>query len=189
MKKALSLLTVFMLAISLVVLSVCPVSAATPKEQIIAAIKAVADPDYFEDYLPTVENVLQQIEVTQEQADTVIKCIDVCDKTIEHEYGLTIADVTDADKKVLLTQFDIACDALNLTYEAVPSETPVKKNDTVYVVKTNEGQKLVEIDNDIVNKTNVPDGDTTVGFIALSAVLILGTVFAIVYSRKAVFNR
>ena len=51
MKKVMSIVLACVLLASMMVLTVVPVSAATPKEDIIAAIKASVSAEYFEKYL------------------------------------------------------------------------------------------------------------------------------------------
>ena len=188
MKKWISLLLVCLLLVGTVATMIVPVSAATPKESLIAAFKDAVPKAYVEMYLPMVENVLRQITVTQEQADGVMECINACKNTIKTDKGHTLHLYTVEERYFMLDQFKIACEILNLTYKISMSTDPDHVTDVVYTVYDAAGNPLADFDGDIVRKTNTAyevDGSLAL----LAAVLLTGAVAAVAYGKKYVASR
>ena len=180
MKKVLSL---FLACLMIAAMAVVPVSAASPKEDMVAAFKKAVPTDYVNMYLPMVENVLQQITVTREQADGVIECINACSGKITTDKGHTLHLYTLEERLFMLEQFKKACKILNLNYKVVPSSDSDHFHDFVYIIYDANGNRLGDFDGDIVRKTNVPyevDG----GVAVLAVVLLLGAGVAAVYGKK-----
>lgn len=173
----------------LVVMCVVPVSAATPKEDILAAVKENLPASYSNRYLPMAENVLQQIDVTADQATKVIACINAMKAGINTDKGPSLDKYTEAEIGVVVEQFAAACEALNLTFEFKDSATPQHKSDIVCVLYDASGKKLADIDGDAVKKTDVAPTTVNYGYVALAALLALGAVAAAVYGKKAVADR
>jgi hypothetical protein len=188
MKKMMLLLTVCLLVIGMSVMAAVPASAATPKESIVAAVKENLPAKYADQYVPMVENILQQIDVTEAQAATVIDCIEACKGIITTDKGGSLSDYSSEEVSLVLDQFDIACKALNLKYEFVTSATPAHEGDIYCVIYNAAGNKLADIDADAVKKTNVAD-PVNYGYAVLAAVLVLGAVAAGIYSKKALAVR
>ena len=185
MKKVFALLAVCLL----VVMSVVPAAAATPKEDIVASAKANLPAAYADNYLPLVENVLQQIDVTADQATKVIACIEAVKAGITTDKGSSLSEYSAAEIELVMEQFNIACETLNLTYEFKASTAPQHEGDTVCVLYDASGKKLADIDGDAVRKTDVAPSNVNYGYVALAAVLMMGAVVAAVYGKKAVADR
>ncbi len=184
MKKIISIVLACVLLASMMVLTVVPVSAATPKEDIIAAIKASVSAEYFEKYLPTIENVLQQVEVTAEQAEKVIANIDTVKETIKEDKGDSLSEYTEVERKVVLEEFDKACETLGLKYEVKPAEKPTHEGDVDITVKV-EDKIIASVDGDAVKKTNAPDSAVNYGLVALAGVLAAAAVVVATRCKKA----
>ena len=105
MKKVMSIVLACVLLVSMMVLSIVPVSAATPKEDIIAAVKANVSAEIFEKYLPTIENTSQQVEVTAEQAENVIANIEAAKEAVKEDKGDSLSEYAEEERKVILKEF------------------------------------------------------------------------------------
>ena len=188
MKKVISLLMVCLMTVVMTAVAVVPVSAASPKEDMIAAFKKAVPADYVTMYLPMVENVLQQITVTREQADGVIECIDACAGTITTDKGHTLHLYTVEERRFMLEQFEKACRILNLNFKIIPSSDSDHIGDVVYIIYDANGNRLGDFDGDIVRKTNTPS-EVDGGLAVLAAVLLLGAGVAAVYGKKCLACR
>ncbi len=181
MKKLMSIVSVcFVLAAMLVVVA-SPVSAATPKEQIIAAAKANLPAEYFEKNLPTLENILQQIEVTAEQAELVVANIEAAKAAVAEDKGDSLSKYTAVEREAILKEFDEACETLGLTYEIKPAANPVHKGDVDCVIKV-DNKTVASLDGDAVKKTNVADSTVNFGLVLLAGVFAAAAIFG----KKAV---
>lgn len=184
MKKIVALLLVSLLAVAMIV----PVSAATPQQDIITAFKNEVPEKYQAEYLPLVENVLQQLDIDADQAAIVVDCIEACGDKIKADKGGSLSEYTSEEQAFILGKFDEACDALNLTYELVPSENPTHKNDVTCIVYTAEGKKMADVDSDAVKKTDVADS-VNYSYALAAIVLALGAAAAFLYGKKVVADR
>ena len=175
-KKVLSLVAVCLLLVGMMSVGFAA-SAATPKEEIIAAVKAAMPAEYQAKYLPMVENALAQVEVTAEQAQEVIANIDTVKETVKEDKGDSLSEYAAEEAKVVLTEFGAACETLGLTYEIVEAENPDHEGDIaikVYKADAAEKTPVGSIDGDGVKKTNAP----AVSVAAISALaLALGAAF------------
>lgn len=184
MKKVMSLVLACVLLASMMVLTVVPVSAATPKEDIIAAVKASVSAEIFEKYLPTIENTLQQVEVTAEQAEKVIANIDTVKAAIKEDKGDSLSEYTPAEREIVLAEFDKACVTLGVDYEIKPAEKPTHKGDVDVVIKV-EDKVIATVDGDDVKKTNVPESAVNYGLVVLAGVLAAAAVVVATRCKKA----
>lgn len=183
------MLALCLLVVGVVTMTVMPVSAATPKQEILNYVEENLPDKYVKSYLPLAENVLKQVTVDAEQAEQVIACIEECKAVITTDKGGSLSDYSAKEIKFVMAQFATACDALNLTltYELV--ETPKHKNDIVCEIYNAAGQKLADIDLDAVKKTNVPESEVNYTYVVMAAVLLLGTAAAAVFGKKLVADR
>ena len=174
MKKVLSLVAVCLLLVGMMSVGFAA-SAATPKEEIVAAVKAAMPDAYEAKYIPMVENTLSQIEVTAEQAAAVVANIDAVKATIKEDKGDSLSEYTADESKVVLAEFGAACETLGLGYKVVEAENPTHEGDvTVEVYKLTDNAPVGAVDGDGVKKTNAP----AVNVAAISAfVLALGAAF------------
>ncbi len=184
MKKVMSIVSVCLLLVGMMILTVVPVSAATPKEDIIAAIKANVSAEIFEKYLPTIENTLQQVEVTAEQAEKVIANIDTVKEAVKENKGDSLSEYTEAERAVVLEEFDKACETLGIEYEIKPAEKPTHEGDVDVVIKV-EDKVIATVDGDAVKKTNAPESTVNFGLVALASVLAAAAVVVAVRCKKA----
>ena len=181
MKKVLSLFAACLLLVGMMAFAGFSASAATPKEDIVAAVKE-AMPDKYEDqYLPMMENVLSQIEVTAEQAEEVIGYIANVKAAITEDKGPSLSEYTAAEIEIVLDNFDRACTALGLTYEFVDSENPQHAGDVDCIIYLQNGTKLGSFDGDGVKKTDAPENNT--------ALMVVFGAFAVVAAGAAVYGK
>ena len=188
MKKLMSIISVCFLLVAMLVVVASPVSAATPKEQIIAAAKANVPAKYLEKQLPTLENILQQIEVTPEQAEKVVANIEAAKAAILEDKGDSLSEYSPAEIKAVLKEIDAACNTLGLTYEFKPAANPQHEGDVDCVIKVNN-KIIATLDGDAVKKTNVADSSVNYGLILLAAVFAAAAVVVAVRGKKAVVSR
>lgn len=162
MKKVLSLLAVCLLLVGMVGFSA---SAATPKEEIIAAAKAALPDEYEALHMPAIENVLSQIDVTAEQAEAVIANIDAAKAAVKEDKGQSAHTYSAAEIDAVMVEFDAACKTLGLTYEFADVEAPTHKGDQVIYFYKADGTPVGDFDGDGVKKT----GESNVAMIAVMA--------------------
>lgn len=184
MKKVMSIVLACVLLASMMVLSIVPVSAATPKEDIIAAVKANVPAEYVEKYLPTLENVLQQVEVTAEQAEKVIANIETAKEAVKEDKGDSLSEYAKEEVTVIVAEFGKACETLGLEYEMKPAENATHEGDVDVVVKL-EDKVIATVDGDAVKKTNTPDSAVNYGLVALAGVLAAAAVVVATRCKKA----
>lgn len=115
MKKVLCIAIALVLAVAAFAV---PVSAATPKEELAASVKAAIPKGYNDLFVATVDNVLKQIDVSKEQADQVIAIINETTAKVKDK-GSSLHEYTKDEVSYILAQFGKACSVLNLTYKVV----------------------------------------------------------------------
>ncbi len=185
MKKVLSLVAVCVLLVGMMACGVFSASAATPKEEVIAALKASLPAEDFNENLPMIENVFSQIEVTAEQAKAVIANIDAVKAQVEHieEKHLSLSEYSFAEQKVVLKNLDEACATLGLGYELKVAKKPTHKDDVECIVYKLDDTKTVigQTDPD-VKKTNAPETNVALVVALVSTLAMAGVV--VVFSKK-----
>lgn len=187
MKKVISLCVACLLVVGMMAFAGFSASAATPKEDIVAAVKAAMPDKYEEEYLPMLENVLNQIDVTAAQAEEVIGYIDAVKAAIKTDKGSSLSEYTREEIDIVLDNFDKSCTALGLTYEFVDAEDPDHEGDVDCIIYTDEGKKIGSVDGDGVKKTGAAETNTTL-MIAFAAFVVVAA-GAAVYSKKLVASR
>lgn len=181
MKKVISLFAACLLLVGMMAFAGFSASAATPKEDIVAAVKA-AMPDKYEDqYLPMLENVLSQIDVTAEQAEKVIGYVDTVKAAIKADKGASLSEYSKEEAAVVLDNFDKACTTLGLTYEFVDAEDPDHEGDVDCIIYLEEGTKIGSVDGDGVKKTGAPETNT--------ALMVVFGAFVVVAAGAAVYGK
>lgn len=198
MKKIIAVLMVCLMVTGVAVSTATSVSAATPEDEIVTAAKTNLPEKLLNDYLPAIENVLKQIDVSEAQSAEIILCIQETREYFEATGGFTgssLHEYTQEQRKFALEMIARVCDILNLRYEFTPSTNPKHSNDMVFIVYNAGGQKLGEFDGDAVKKTNAPDADVSAatsvnyGYAVLAAVLLAGAAAAVVVGRKLTADR
>ncbi len=184
MKKVLSIVSACMVLAVVMVLAIAPVSAATPKDDIVATAKELIPAAYQDELLPMIENVLQQIEVTADQAAAVIENMKTAAAAVAEDKGDSASDYTSAEQAAVLAELKAALTTLGLTYEFTPAENPAHEGDVdFYVYK--EGTKIADIDLD-VKKTNTAVDYT---MIVAAVALIVVAAGAGLYGKKLSASR
>ncbi|MBO5929638.1 MAG: hypothetical protein J6Q42_06445 [Clostridia bacterium] len=184
MKKFLSIVSVCFLLVAMMVAIATPVFAATPKEEILAAAKKYFPAEEYEKHLPTMENVLQQIEVTAEQAEVVIANIENVSKIVTEEKGFSVSEYSEKEREALLKELDVACETLEIKYEIKPAANPTHKGDVdcVFIV---EDKPIANLDGDIVKKTDVAESTVNYGLILVAAVFAAAAAVVALRGKKA----
>ena len=179
---------VFAIAVACVMLiSVFAVSAAaaTPKEDIVAAAKEALLHQHHEEFLPMIENILNQVEVDANQAAQVIQHIKNAEAAVEEHEGDSLSDYSKAEQAAVLAEIKAAAAVLNLTTEIVPSKNPVHEGDVVFNAYDAAGKQVASIDLD-VKKTNTAT-DYTMVVVAVLFVAVAAA--AAMYGKKLVASR
>ena len=187
MKKVISLFAACLLLVGMMAFAGFSASAATPKEDIVAAVKAAMPDKYEEHYLPMLENVLSQIEVTADQAEEVIGYIDAVKAAVKADKGPSLSEYSAAEIEVVVDNFDKACTALGLTYEFVDAENATHEGDVDCIIYLEDGTKIGSIDGDGVKKTNAPE--TNVALMVAFGAFVVVALGAAVYGKKLLASR
>ena len=183
MKKVLSIVSACLI-LACVLVPMFSVSAATPKEEIVAAAKELIPAKYHAEYLPILENVLQQVDVDATQAAAVIDNMEAAKAAIAEDKGGSLSEYTATEQSAVLTEIKDACTTLGLTCEVTPAEHPTHEGDVDFYIYA-DGGKIADIDFD-VKKTNTTV-DYTMIVAAVALVAIAGG--ALVYGKKLVASR
>ncbi len=178
MKKVLSIVSACLVLACVMVMAVAPVSAATPKEDIVAAAKAAVPEAYHAEYLPALENILAQVDVDATQAQAAIAHIEAAKASVSGDKGPSLSEYTKQEQEAVVAETRAACAVLGLDCEFVPSQSPDHEGDVVLVI-TQNGQTIGNVDHDI-KKTNTAVDVT---------VIIAGAAFAIVAAVAAVAGK
>lgn len=184
MKKVLSIISACLILVCVMVMAIAPVSAATPKEDIVAAAKDLIPAEYQAEYLPMLENVLQQVEVDAAQATAVIDNMKAAKAAVAEDKGASLSEYTTAEQAAVIAEVKDACTTLGLTCEITPAEDPTHEGDVdFYIYK--EGEKIADLDLD-VKKTNTSVDYT---MIVAAVALIVVAAGAAVCGKKLVASR
>lgn len=187
MKKVISLFVACLLLVGMMAVAGFSASAATPKEEIVATAKELIPSKYEAQYLPALENVLSQIDVTADQAEAVIGYMKAAKAAIKEDKGSTLSNYTGEEVNAVLENFGKACEELHLTYELVDSENPQHKGDVTCIVYLENGTKIATIDGDAVKKTDAPE--TNVMLMIALGVVALAAAGSAVYGKKLLASR
>lgn len=149
MKKIVSVLLTIAL---LTTLALCVSADDAAKTRIYEAAKAACPAELQAKYLGTVQNTLNQIDVTAEQADAVIAIIDEAKAEIDLSQGVSLSEYKAEDRDKAINYVNKAAEILDVTvtFEAAPN--PVHKGDMIAIVTYN-GAKIADIDGETVKVT------------------------------------
>ena len=180
MKKFVSILLALVAVLSCFAMSV----AAAPKDDVIAAAKKNIPTKYEKYYLVSLENTLNAVEVTKEQAAELVKLIEDTRAVIKTDKGMTLHNYTKEESDLILTNFKKGCDILNLSYKIVDGNYS-HKGDVAFQIYDKNGKLLTTLDGDIVKKTDVSaENNKTYMLIAVLAAVVVAGGAAFVFSRK-----
>ena len=182
MKKVLSVIVACVLLVSVFAVSAV---AATPKEDIIAAEKEALLEQHHEEFLPIIENVLSQVDVTAEQAEAIIGHIKAAEAAVEKNKGDSLSEYSKDEQAAVLKEIKAAAAVLNLDAVIEESKNPVHEGDIVFDVYDAAGKQVASIDLD-VKKTNTTT-DYTMAIVAVLFVAVAAA--AAVYGKKLVASR
>ena len=196
MKKILSLAMICLLIVAFTAMAVVPAAAtnetadtvsAESRELIISVLKEHVPSEILNKHLPTVENVLNQLTITKEQADDVVECIKAADSAVEDHHD-SLSEFTEDERVAVMHQVDKACEILKTNYELKLSESPKHEGDQVAIFYKEDGAKLAEVDFDAVKKTNTPS-DVNVELVVLAVVFLAGAIVTATLAKKALSAR
>ena len=147
MKRIICAVLVAVMALALAVSA----SAAT-KQDVIDKFEASVPENYHPLILGQVENILNQIDITEEQADKLIALMDLVLSEFPADAGHTIHLYTVDQMDYFTGRFKEAADILNLTYK-IHWKTGYHEGDEVWDIYDASGRKLGELDGDVDVKT------------------------------------
>ncbi len=188
MKKVLSIVSACLVLVGIMAMMVAPVSAATPKEEIIAKAKELIPAAYQAEYLPMIENVLQQVEVDADQAAAVIENMETAKAAVKEDKGASLSEYTNTEQKAVITEMRDACDTLGLVLkvEAVPEDKATHEGDTTVVItKKEDGKVITNVDLD-VKKT---DSAVDYTMIVVAAGVAIVAIVSAAYGKKLAASR
>ncbi|MBQ9543512.1 MAG: hypothetical protein IJV00_00120 [Clostridia bacterium] len=177
MKKIVSVVTLIAMLMS--IFAVCAL--ADPKDDIVAKANDVCPEGYWDEYESAIKNILNQIQVTQEQADVVTAAIEDARAIVNSGKGTRLDDYTDAEKDQVIGDLQTGCKALGIWYRIVEGE----KATTVefYVVDALDAQGNALAADKLLGSITlgqegtVPDKTgpvgSTVAFVAAAAALVV----------------
>lgn len=190
MKKFVAVLAICLMMVGMISL---PVAAeAIHKEEMIEAAREHMPAELFNEYLPLIENVLSQVSVNEDQADQVIACIEEARDFFKNYKGISLSEYLPAEREFALEIVDRICEILGLNAVYTHSEDPEHYNDVVLELYNDAGQKIADVDPDAVKKTNIPETTATpvnYTYVVLAVVLLLGSVAAVMVSKKFAAER
>ncbi|PWM47062.1 MAG: hypothetical protein DBX47_01390 [Clostridiales bacterium] len=192
MKKALfTVLSVAML-ISLVF---AQASFAATKNDILAEAKKSP---VFHYVSGTVTKLMEQIEITSEEADQVVSAIKEVNTVITKDNGPSYTDAsgkpayTVAQRDAIIKSMDKVCATLDITYE-YQAVSQGNTNDVKIVFKDRQtGNVLASYDGDPIKDTSsVVEETSSVNYtlIAISGVLVAVSAVAYIYAKKKVLSK
>lgn len=189
MKKLIAMLLACVMLVGMT--ATVSVSAAGPKDDMIAACYEYMPEPLIKEYLPLIQNILAQIEVNQDQADQVIECIKESREFFKEYKGVTLHYYTQEERKFAVDMVARICDILFLTTKYTSSTDKDHHQDVVCEIYTQDGTMIGVLDGDVVKKTNVPEEESGVnyGVIVLAAVVMVGAAGAAVASKKFAAQR
>lgn len=181
MKKILCMAIALVLAVAAFAV---PVSAAAPKEDLAASVKAAIPKGYNDRFVATVDNLLKQVDVTREQADQVIAIINETTSKVKDK-GSSLHEYTKDEASYLLSQFGKACAVLNITYKLVAKKNAVHTNDVVCELYYN-GAHIGTLDGDSgVKQTGADLSGSVSGLAIAGGVLLLAAASVFVFKKSA----
>lgn len=159
-----------------------------PKEAIIKKAKELIPAAYQPEYIPLIENTLQQIEVTPAQAVAVIVNMNAAKASVKEDKGSSLSEYDADEQKAVMKQAKAACNILGLvmTVEALPEDKAAHKGDTTIVITKKEDGKVVSNADFDVKKTDSAVDYTMI--VAAAGMAIVALVSA-AYGKKFVASR
>ncbi len=180
MKKTISIVLALVFALSLCVV---PTFAATPADKVASSVKAAIPSAYKNLFEATIDNIIKQIDISEEQANQIIALIDETKATVKDE-GHTLHLYSVKEDSYLLAQFDKACKILNVTYKYVLKKNAVHEGDVICDIYYN-GVKIGSLDGDISVKTTGADVNGNVVVLSVVAGIALLAAAAFVFKKSA----
>ena len=176
MKKIISV--VMLVAVLMGAFSVC--AFADAKADIVAKAKEVCPDGYEKEYIPALENILSQIEVTDEQAKIVIAAMENSKAIVNSGKGTKLDDYTEAERSHVIADLNKACEALGITYSIVE-----KDEVTTVTFKANTkvlGEVTIE---DTVVSTGIEAAPATMLLVAAVAFVVLASAAYVCQKNRA----
>ena len=178
MKKIVSVICIVVMLLSVCALTV----SANPKDDIMAAVDANVPADVVAFFRTQAVNILNQINVTDEQAAQVIAIVKEAGPRVKsgsftlHKYG-------EEDTSYFLAKFDQVCTILGLTYKFGAKKNPVHKSDDFVYLYDASGKLIAELDGDPINDTGASESNNTL-LITLLSVLAVVAAISVGYGVK-----
>ena len=183
MKKIVAVLMLLVLTVGMMAL---PVSAATPKEQLIACTRENMPEQLVTKYLPAIENTLRYITVSQEQADQICAIIVETREYFETTGGFKGVTLHYYSREQQMYAVDVVaeiCEILGLTSRYTFSTDADHDFDVVITIYDAAGRRLAIMDGDAIKQTNVPYA-VNYTYVAGAVALLLAAVAAAIVGKK-----
>ncbi len=180
MKKILCVAIAIVLAVAVFAV---PVSAATPREKVASAVKAAIPKAYNDLFVASVDNILNQVEVTEDQAAQVIAIIDETKAKLP-DRGHSLHQYSDEEIAYATEQFGKACAVLNITYKIVAKKGAIHVGDIVCELYYNN-TLIGVLDGDIGVKKTGADMSNTVSALAIAGGAVLMAAAALFVFKKS----
>lgn len=160
----------------------------TPKEAIIKKAKELIPAAYQPEYIPLIENTLQQVEVTPAQAVAVIVNMKAAKSSVKADKGSSLSEYSLDEQKAVMAQAKSACNTLGLvmTVETLPADKATHEGDTTIVITKKETGKVVANADFDVKKT---DSAVDYTMIIAGAGLAIVAIVSAMYGKKFVASR
>lgn len=147
---------VFALVLTVIMLVACvSMVSATDKNDVLKAIKEAMPGEYFSVQYVAIENMLNQVEVSSEQADQLLALVaDV--KANVQDKGPSLSSYSKADIQLVIADLQKAADILGLTMTLeTKTDNPLYVGDTIAVFTNAEGKRIGTLDGYVIKKTDV----------------------------------
>ena len=167
MKKIFSLVLAALL-VSLLAINIC--AADDAKTRLYNAAKEACPENYHDLYLGTVQSVLDQIDVTDEQADQVIALIDEGKNYFTEDKGASLESYTAEEKTKAVELLNNACDVL-LLEPKMEALSDVAHDGDAEVQIYYKGSLIATLDGDPVKVTGGIESSVSV-FAALALIAV-----------------
>ena len=177
MKRIISVVT--LIAMLMGIFAVCAL--ADPKADIVAKATDVCPDGYEDEYIPALQNILNQIMVTDEQAATVNAAIEDARAIVNSGKGTRLSDYTQTEKDQVIGDLQTGCKALGIWYKIVEGEKATTVEFYVTTALDAQGNALaadkllgsVKIGQEGTTPVVTGPVGSTTAFIAVAAALVV----------------
>lgn len=184
MKKIISVVT--LIAMLMGVFAVCAL--ADPKADFVAKAEEVCPDGYEDEYIPAVNNILSQIQVTEEQAQICIDVMEHSSPIVNSGKGTRRANYTDEEWNTCVTDLQTGCKALGIWYRIYEGKKATTVEFYVTTALDTQGNPIaagtVLGQITAVDETG-PVGSTTAFIVAAAVLVVLASAAFVAQKTRA----